>query len=96
MGCQHIEDIKDSFGSKTQMLQNWMLVANLQATRQISQIYNYVPLILDTWSNRITTDGRFYPDRPLICTEQWSLVKNFFSGTRTWKYSSYALICLYG
>ena len=73
------EDIKDSFGSKTQNASE--LDARGKFAGHEARFHRFGTtclLVLDTWSNRITTDGRFYPDRPLICTEQWSFVKNLF------------------
>jgi hypothetical protein len=35
-------------------------------------------LILDTWSNRISVDGRFCPDRPLLGKKQWQFITDSF------------------
>jgi len=35
-------------------------------------------ILMDTWSNRITVDGRFHPDKPLISTDQWKFLKDLF------------------
>ena len=73
------EDIKDSFGSKTQNTSE--LDTRGKFTGHEARYHRFGTtclLVLDTWSNRITMDGRIYPDRPLICTEQWSFLKNLF------------------